>query len=58
MEKSHKLNVGILLCGGFGCFNDIKKITEATLDSIRIHIIINNVGGRLQHKNNVKKFCI
>jgi 2-C-methyl-D-erythritol 4-phosphate cytidylyltransferase len=83
-----KLNVGILLCGGFGsrfssdilkqmyiidnlpifahslkillntldtvvivvnssCFNDIKKITES-LDSVRIHIVINDVGDRLE----------
>jgi 2-C-methyl-D-erythritol 4-phosphate cytidylyltransferase len=88
MEKTNKLNVGILLCGGFGsrfssdilkqmyiidnlpifahslkillntldtviivvnsaCFNDIKKITE-TLDSVRIHIIINDDGDRLE----------
>jgi 2-C-methyl-D-erythritol 4-phosphate cytidylyltransferase len=88
MEK--KLNVGILLCGGFGsrfssdilkqmyiidnlpifahslkillntlnaivivvnsaCFNDIKNITETTLDSVsRIHIIINDDGDRLE----------
>jgi 2-C-methyl-D-erythritol 4-phosphate cytidylyltransferase len=84
----NKLNVGILLCGGFGsrfssdilkqmyiidnlpifahslnvllntldavvivvntiCFNDIKKITES-LDSVRIHIIINDDGDRLE----------
>lgn len=83
-----KLNVGILLCGGFGsrfssdilkqmyiidnlpifahslkillntldsvvivvntiCFNDIKKITE-TLDTARIHIVINDDGDRLE----------
>ena len=89
MEKINKLNVGILLCGGFGsrfnsdilkqmyiidnlpifahslnvllntldvvvivvnsaCFNDIKKITETTLDTVRIHIIINDDGDRLE----------
>jgi 2-C-methyl-D-erythritol 4-phosphate cytidylyltransferase len=83
-----KLNVGILLCGGFGsrfssdilkqmyiidklpifahslkillntlddvvivvnsaCFDDIKKITE-TLDTVRIYIIINDDGDRLE----------
>jgi len=83
-----KLNIGLLLSGGFGnrfssnilkqmyiidnlpifahslkillntldsvvivvntiCFNDIKKITES-LDTVRIHIVINDVGDRLE----------